>query len=481
MTLTLWLGAGAASAQQGELINDEAGGFIELTGQSRLLLTGLVGHVSLRVAKAGELRYEVRSLQNRRDEIPVGLWIEGKTLRIEALEEYADQRILLEASVPPQLDVVVRIDDSLLTLAGLMSDVEIEGRNLELSASGLAGDVTGNIEGGEARMGAFEGGLELSGSGLELALRQIGGPVTLSVAESSGRLEVSRSGVEIDLEESTLLLEGIQGGVRGSARGGRLEVNNATGGADLRLDGTPLRISDIEGGVIVETDAELQFRELKSDLTVTSYGGPVRGAGNVGGVQVATDGATVHLEAIQGKVRVEGQDLTVRLRELRKEATLRTSLSRLFIEDAQAALDIENDFGDIAIAKAKGPVKVTSRDGDVHINELRGPLQLSADGNEVEVSWTDLSGEENSSVVNERGDVAVRLPANGRCRVEASTDYGTIESLLPAVRVSDDGRSAAGVLGGAGKPVLRVSSGGALLIGPAEKAAASTADTPKRD
>jgi hypothetical protein len=186
-------------------------------------------------------------------------------------------------------------------------------------------------------------------------------------------------------------------------------------------------------------------------------------------VAVITDGATVHLERIKGTVRVEGQDLRVRLREIGGEAIVRTSLSELFVESTEAALEISNDFGDIAIAKANGPVKVESRDGDVRVSELRGPLKLTADGNEVEVSWAEIRGEEDSSVSNQRGNVSLRLPANGRCRVDASAEFGSIESDLPGVRVSDDGRAASGALGGASKPLVRVRAGGALYIGKSQK------------
>ncbi len=64
----------------------------------------------------------------------------------------------------------------------------------------------------------------------------------------------------------------------------------------------------------------------------------------------------------------------------------------------------------------------------------------------------------------------VRFPGDGGCRVEAETRFGRVETDLPKVRVLDDGRSAQGIVGNAGRPVVRVESAGdVFLVGPASK------------
>jgi hypothetical protein len=455
---------GVTQAQEVELLNDESGGDVEITGQSRFEIVDLQGTFSIRLGKPGQLRYMARDVETRRQEIPVALWMEGSTLGLSPLEESAQQRVFVEITVPPEIDVEIDVADSAVVLSGLMSAVDLRGRNVELKASALKDSVQLEIEGGSVRVGASEGELELVGRGLEVELKHIGGMVLLDLEESNVEVESLRAGLDAQLAATTLVTAGVQGRVNAEANGGRLELAGLHGGAELRLSEAPLSLTEVTGAINLETDSDVQFRELKGNLTMRSYGGGLRGQNFTGQLQVSTDGAVVHLESIQGSVTVEGQDLRVRVKELQKDLTVRTALTELFAENVGGAIDIENEFGDVSISGAKGPVKVRSRDGDVRLQGMEGSVDLEADGLEVEVIWSQVGGENESSVTNKRGDVLIGLPLSSRCSLEGEARSGKIESSLPAVRVSDDGHSARGVLGGAAKPLIRVKSGGDLRI-----------------
>jgi hypothetical protein len=89
----------------------------------------------------------------------------------------------------------------------------------------------------------------------------------------------------------------------------------------------------------------------------------------------------------------------------------------------------------------------------------------------VEVSWSELPTQENSTIVNEEGQLRLLLPQAGRCRIEAESDSGNIESELQEVRVTDDGRFANGLFGGADEPVIQATAKEDILIGASRPAA----------
>ena len=62
--------------------------------------------------------------------------------------------------------------------------------------------------------------------------------------------------------------------------------------------------------------------------------------------------------------------------------------------------------------------------------------------------WPEFLSDNRDSVIeNAAGDVEVRFPARAGCRIEAEARNGRIETVLPGVRVTDDGDFASGFVG----------------------------------
>jgi DUF4097 and DUF4098 domain-containing protein YvlB len=456
--------AAPAAGSEGELINEGPAGIVEIDGQRRLRLEGLQGNLSLRLGKAGEMQYMARALDNRRTEHPVALWLEGSTLQLEPVAGMEEHRLLIEIVVPPELDVHVNAAGSILNVSSLMSELSVEGRDLDLRMNGMAESCELELSGGTARIEASEGDIELNGTGVEATLKQLGGVLTLTAANSRIDLGVLRSDVEIDVQQTHLVADQVQGQVRVTAEGGEVKLRRILRGAELELSECPLTLEDIEGGIRVNTDSTVQFKDLKSELWVSGYGAGVRGSGNLGGVHVNTSSATIFLESIGGAVEVEGSDLRVQLKDIKADADVRTSMSSVRAENCSAALNIENDYGDITVNKMEGELKINSSQGNVTVTGLSGTVDLQADGLMVEVAWTALPNEGDSTIANKEGSIRLRLPTNGSGRLEAASRYGRVDSLLPEVIASDDGKHAAGTMGRGRKPVIRVNAGGDIVV-----------------
>jgi hypothetical protein len=462
--LALLAPAGAPSRAEAVLLHDEARGLFDVSAYRTLVVDGLQGTLVLRLGRPGELRYESRLLATRRDPMPVALWEEETALVMTPFDEEDPQRLFVEVTVPPGLDVEIFVNGSVVHATGLQGELFVKGEEIELHASGLSGDASIEGRGGSVEVGASGGTVEIEGEALEVKLSRIAGGASLDLGGSTVDMKEMRGGIVAVLRETGMVLNDLQGSLRVEAQASRLEIAGANQGAILELDETPVSLVNLQGGVQLDTDSEVRFRDMKAEMVIQSYGGSIRGEGSTSSIELRTDGALVHLEQLQGELILEGQDLRVQLKELRGPAVVRTSMSELNVVDANAGMEVENDFGNVSITKVQGAVKVSSRDGEVRVSELDGSLQLAADGPQVDVSWSKLGGEENSSIVNASGNVVVALPAGGRCRLEAEAEYGRIDSGLDEIQVSDDGRRARGSLGGAQQPLVETRAGGQLSI-----------------
>jgi hypothetical protein len=464
MLLVALATVGPIAAQEEVLLNDLSGGVLPIENESTIRVVGVAGTIALRTARDGQLIYESRSLDNRREERAVALWLRGRVLELRPLDGASQERLLIELAVPPGLATVLDLVDSRVQIAGLRSDLVIRGAGLDIDARGIYGTVDAVVDESVLKIDGTDDDVNVDGGSLELTLKRVGGYATLSLADSQASVETVQGAADVDLENSVLVAAKLEGGIRLSARGGKVELAEVKRETDLRLEEAPLVLSDVIGRATIESDSDVQFDRLRANMTITSFGGRIRGSGNTEPTVVATDRSEVILDQLQGKLALSGDGLTIVLREIKGDATVQVTSSSVMIEKASGVLDIQTDFGDVRVQEASNALKVISRDGDVMITDLSGPLELHASGNQVEVAWTEIAKEQNQVIENDSGDVTLRFPAGSACRVEAESSFGRVRSDLPTVRVSDDERFASGTLGNSNRPMIQVKSAGDVHI-----------------
>ena len=104
-------------------------------------------------------------------------------------------------------------------------------------------------------------------------------------------------------------------------------------------------------------------------------------------------------------------------------------------------------------------------EGVANIKAIPNPTGIRAVGEgDVEVGWASLPRDQNSTIVNEGGDVVVRLPSRGGCRFDAVSESGWVESDHPDVRVGEDGRSGRGTINRRSRPVVTVRAHGPVYV-----------------
>ena len=461
-----------AGAQEPILLIEDAGGILELEGERRIEIVGLQGTLSVRLGAEGEIRFAARDPNDRSKKLPVALWLDGKGLRLTAVEGAEDVPVRLEVAVSPELDSRVEAANSQISLAGLHGTVRVSGERLAVTGRSLDASLEMDIDQGSVKIVRVSQDVTLEGRGLDAQLEGVKGALSLSL--EGGTLRLSQMAGEIDgeLDETDFTASNVKQRVRLDASGGSVGLSVAEGGAQLRLIESPVALAQTQGLIEIETDAEVRFDGHEGQLIIRGRGASVYGKRASGGsVEIRTDDAEVKIEDFESATSIHGDNLRVRAAKCRGELSVLAVYSTIVIDEAENAVEVENEFGDIEITGATKLVRVSSLDGDVRLDQIKGPVQLTAAGAEVSVTWLSLQGSERSAVENTAGDVRIQLPADARCRIDAQAPHGRIVTDLEGVTVSDDGHSASGLLlGGKGRatyvkqPALRLRAAGDLHL-----------------
>jgi len=455
---------GPARAQEPTLIYSESGGFITLEGERLVRVSGLQGTIALRTGKDGELRYEVRSLDKRREERPIGLWLGGRGFEIAPLDESSEERLLLEMAVPPGLAVELELEDSNIQIAGLRSDLVLTGARLDVDARGIYGDLTVEVVESDLKIDGVAGKVEIDSEAVELVVVRIDGSLDLTLLESKADIRGVTGPADVDTENTVLIMSEVEAGLVLQAAGGRVEMSGVKPRADLTLDGASLILMETVGEAVIESDSEIQVGNAKGPVIITGYGGPIVGKTLESRVEITAEQASIELEDVKGKLTISGNDLGVAIKNVQAEAMIRTESSDVRVEGVGAPLQIHNAFGPVEVRDAKDDVRVVNQDGDVLLAEVAGSVDVFSTGDSIEVGWSEFPANGHHVVTNERGGVVVNLPGRARCRIEAQSKYGDIRSDIATVRVNDDGKFASGVVGGGRGPTIQIRAHGDVLI-----------------
>jgi len=447
-----------------ERIHSGSGGMLPIDGATALRVDSIVGSLVLRGGRPGELRYEARSLDDRRAPRTLVVERRGAVLWLGREDPTATERLLVEVAIAPQLSVQVVVADSRLQVSGLGGSFDLKAQRVDADVRGGYGPVRIELEDAKLKLETTGSDVEVTGRAIEGEVRGVQGMFGLRVEASRVTADGIGRDAEIEIDETDLVLSRAQGAVRLRAHGGSIDFREVPSGAELELEGAPLKLAGTGGTVRVQTDADVEFRDLAGFLFVESLGGSVRGSGNSGSTTVATAHAAVVLENLKGEAHVSGDGLDVRVKGAKAGITVNAVSSQIDIQDAEGPVIVSNEFGDVTVARAAAGVRVTSRDGRVSVTEARGLVELRADGDEVVVEWAEVSTAGDQLVENATGPIVARLPVRAVCRVEAESRFGTVVSTLGAVRQTGE-RTAAGNVNGGSQPVVRLRAGGDVDLG----------------
>ncbi|HEX4825662.1 MAG TPA: hypothetical protein VFV19_15275 [Candidatus Polarisedimenticolaceae bacterium] len=430
----------------------EATAIVPVDQESSLDVMGLSGQIVVSGRDERELRVVSRAAGPEGKELPVAIWQDGARLIVGPAQGQGEAPRTLRIDVPRTFNVRVVASSSDVAIDGIDGAIDLGGKELR-STIQTSGAVAADVAGGNLTVTSSH----------DLVLRTRG--TSLTVTDNNGGVNVHASGglvglhnltaaADVEAEDAKVTIDGATALIHVKASRGSVTAKGLAGG-ELQLTGAPLMLQDGKGDITVTSDATVEFQQMAAALHFDLYGGNVRGKDNAGILEVRLRNSELNIEGIQDGLRVQGDGIKAKIVDVGGETYVEASVSDFNI-DKPTTCDLHLDRGSLTVQRAQGAVKAVVVGADVHLTDGIGSVQLDLDGGEAEVSWTSLSADKDSQIVNKSGGVTLKFPSSAACRVEAKSKYGRVDSSIATVRVLNDDKEAQGPVNNGSRPVIHV-------------------------
>jgi hypothetical protein len=474
--LAMWIGAGGLAAgagpapqasPRGEPLAIEATPLLPLDSESAISIVGIKGLIAIETRDERELRVVSREPGPEGGERTVGIWQEGSKLILAPAPGDMGGERQIRVEVPRSFAIGIEAAETIVTIDGARGGIDLRGKNVRAFINSHGGSLAADLDGGslelrqsnDASLKLRSTAAAISGMSGNVMVRATGGSISLARIDGT---------TDVECEDSKLLMDDMPGSIHVKARRGDTTVTGSKGIVGLELSGGPLHLNGGKGDITVTSDAPVDFTTMAAAMHLDMDGGSLRGQGSQGMIDVHIRDAEVNVGSLDQGVRLRGNGLKAHLADVGGELFIETSVSDVIAERVGKVL-LSVDRGDVTIQGATGVVAATVTAGDVHIVDAAGPVSLDLEGGDAEVSWASLSGDKDSKLINKSGNITARFPSSAKCRVEARSKHGHVESNLPTVRVMDSRTEAQGPINFGNRPFVNIVADGDIHLQDASK------------
>jgi DUF4097 and DUF4098 domain-containing protein YvlB len=456
-------GARSASAlPAGEPLAVEATPLLPIETESSLSIVGIRGQIGIEAGDGRELRVISRETGEQGKELPIGIWQEGSKLILAPAPGDKGGARMLRVEVPRDFAISLDAVDSDASIASAGGGIELNGTNLRVAVHASAGFVSADLQGGSLTV-TDSSDASVSAKGTAIDLGGMSGNVIVRAAGGRVKLRAIHGSTDVETDDCAVVVDDLTGSTRLKAQRGDVTATGINAVAEFALSGAPLHLKEGRGDITVTSDAPVDFLSMAAGMHLDMYGGSLKGKGNQGILEVRTRNTEVNVEGIDMGMRIQGDGLKAKIADVVGELYIETRISEVFV-DRVASVTVSVDRGNVTIQRATGEVQATVTGGDVHIIDGTGPVTLELDRGDADVSWASLTGEKDSKLTNTSGNITVRFPVSGMCRIEAKSKYGRIDSDLPAVKVTDDLTEAQGSVNSGNRPIVNIVANGDIHL-----------------
>ncbi len=446
----------------GEPFSIEPAVLVPIEDVSGVSIVGIRGQISISTRETRELQVISRALGADGAELPVGIWRDGGRLIVGPAPGDRGGPRLLDVEVPKGFAIAVDAADSDLVVLSEGGTVDLRGDNLRATVQARGASIVADLLAGtlnvsdskDATVRVRATATTISGMSGNVTVRATGGAVTVATVEGS---------TDVESEDSKLVFEGLSGPLHVDAQKGEAKVSGIKGGAELALIGTPLQLKEGKGDIVVRSDTPVIFEAMAASMHFDMDGGSLRGKGNAGLLELRGRNTELNVESITGGMRVQGRGLTVKIVDVGGELQVEAANSNVVVDGAESVV-LRVDGGNVALQRATGAVQANVTGGDARILDVSGPVNLELDRGDGEVSWTSFTGDKDSNLVSNNGNLTVRFPPAKGCRVEAKSKDGRIDSDLPTVRVLEGSSEAQGPVNSGYRPIVKITASGDIHL-----------------
>ena len=462
LTVGSVLAAAGLSLPTGEPFSVEPSVLVPIEDVSAVWIVGIRGQLSISTRETRELQVISLAPGAEGAELPVGIWRDGGRLIVAPAPGDRSGPRVLDVEVPKGFSIAVDAVDSDVVILSEGGTIDLRGDHVRATiqspgASVLADVLAGTLnvsDSKDANVRVRATATTISGMSGSVTVRATGGAVTVAAGTGS---------TDVDSEDCTLAFSALSGPLHVKAQRGQATVAGIKAGAELALAGTPLQLKAGKGNITVTSDATVVFEAMAASMHFDMFGGSLKGKGNDGILELRGRNTELNVESITGGMRVQGDGITTRVVDVGEELQLDTTSSDIVVDRAERVV-LKADGGNVMIQRATGAVSAKVVGADVRILDGSGSVNLELERGDGEVSWTSFSGDKDSILANKNGNLTVRFPASGGCRVEAKSKDGRIDSDLPTVRVMDDATEAQGPVNGGYRPIVHITATGDIQL-----------------
>ena len=463
-----FLGVAAAglSLPTGEPFSVEPAVLVPIEDISAVWIVGIRGQLSISTRETRELQVISLAPGAEGAELPVGIWRDGGRLIVAPAPGDRSGPRVLGVEVPKGFSIAVDAVDSDVVILSEGGTIDLRGDHVRATIQSPGASVVADVLAGtlnvsdskDANVRVRATATTISRMSGSVTVRATGGAVT--VADGTGSTDV-------ESVDTKLSFDGLSGPLDVDAQKGEAKVSGIKGGAELRLAGTPLELKEGKGNVVVASDTTVLFEAMAASMHFDMDGGSLHGRGNEGILELRGRNTELNVETITGGMRVQGNGLSVKIVEVGGELQLEAASSNIVVDRAGSVV-LRLDGGSVMLQRATGAVQANVTGGDARILDASGPVNLELDRGDGEVSFTSFTGDKDSSLAA-NGNLTVRFPPAGGCRVEAKSKDGRIDSDLPTVRVLEGSNEAQGPVNSGYRPIIKITASGDIhLLGPAQ-------------
>jgi DUF4097 and DUF4098 domain-containing protein YvlB len=249
-----------------------------------------------------------------------------------------------------------------------------------------------------------------------------GTPVSADTSSGNVSLHGPLGPCAVDTNYGEVDIADVDGNVRAATRSGSMSVSRvrAAKEIDLRSGYGSLRVSEAEAerARFETTSGDVSIRDVKSQETSarSSYG-------------------RLSIQRVTGAVTAKTTSGDVTLEEAAKGAhSLESGYGNITVRKAEGSLRSSTSSGNISIRDFVGKAEATSNYGNVEIvGVLSGAQGRSSSGNVRAVANEGSAADSDWSLHSGYGNVVIELPADFRCRLDAKTSYGSIDTDFSVV------------------------------------------------
>jgi len=267
------------------------------------------------------------------------------------------------------------------------------------------------------------------------------------------------------------------------ATGSQSAVDKVTMQAQAGTDGVKVTVKRHFSllGMVGHFDSKIQIAvPQRYNLVLGSAGGDISIAQLQGSVGSNTAGGDVRLASVTGnvKVRTAGGDIDVQ--DLTGDGELHTTGGDVTLHTVTGNSRVDTTGGDIRLEHLKGSVQASSGGGEILAADVRGDSVLKSTGGDIRAQGMDgrieagttggditaelLGANRGIDAHTTGGDITLRLAADIKATLDASSTGGAVSSELPVTVTHNRESKLQGPINGGGPTIRARTLGGDIKL-----------------